>query len=51
MGDTHMGEAEDTRELRTTSCAVSGVQHSECHCEHKSFLIGKYPKIGKDVIV
>ena len=51
MGDTHMGEAEETVEPRTTSCTDSGLRHSECHCEHVSFLIGKYPKIGKDVIV
>ena len=51
MGDTHMGEAEETREPRTTSCADSGVRHCECHCEHVSFLICNYPNIGKDVIV
>ena len=51
MGDTHNGEAEETRDPRATSCANSGVRHSECHCEHVSFLIGKYPKIGKDVIL
>ena len=51
MGDTHVGEAEERREPRTTSCAESGVQHSECHCEHVFFVIGKFPEIGKDVIV
>ena len=51
MGDTHMGEAKETRVLRTTSCADSGVRHSECQCKHVSFLIGKYPNIGNDVIV
>ena len=51
MGDTQMREADETTEPRTTSCADSGVRHSECHCEHVSFLIGKYPNIGKDVIV
>ena len=51
MGNTHMRGAEKTTEPRTTSCADSGVRHSECHCEHVSFLIGKYPKIRKDVIV
>ena len=51
MGDTHMGDAEEAREPRTTSCADSGLRHSACHCEHVSFLIGKYPKNGKDAIV
>ena len=31
--------------------AGSGGKHVECHCEHVSFLIGKYPKIGMDAIV
>ena len=26
-------------------------RHIECHCEHVSFLIGKYPKMGMDAIV
>ena len=51
MGDTHMGEAEDTREPRSGSCTDSRVRHSECHCEHVFFLIDKFPKIKKDVIV
>ena len=51
MGDTHMGEVEEMRALRTTSCADSGVRHSECHCKHVSFLISKYPNIGKDVVL
>ena len=29
----------------------SGGRHTECHCEHVSFLIGKYPKMGMDAIV
>ena len=32
-------------------CAGSGGKHAECHCEHVSFLIGKYPKMGMDAIV
>ena len=31
--------------------AGSGGRHVECHCEHVSFLIGKYPKMGMDAIV
>ena len=32
-------------------CARSGGKHVECHCEHVSFLIGKYPKMGMDAIM
>ena len=32
-------------------CAGSGGKHVECHCEHVSFLIGRYPKMGMDAIV
>ena len=32
-------------------CAGSGEKHVECHCEHVSFLISKYPKMGMDAIV
>ena len=32
-------------------CAGSGGKHAECHCEHVSFLMGKYPKMGMDAIV
>ena len=35
----------------TVGCAGSGGEHVECHCEHVSFLIGKYPKMGMDAIV
>ena len=49
MGDTPM--AENYEAPGTVGCAGSGGKHVECHCEHVSFLIGKYPKIGMDVIV
>ena len=29
----------------------TGGRHAECHCEHVSFLMGKYPKMGMDAIV
>ena len=32
-------------------CAGSGGRPVECHYEHVSFLIGKYPKMGMDAIV
>ena len=49
MGDTPMaGESEAPG---TVGCAESGGKHVECHCEHVSFLIGKYPKMGMDAIV
>ena len=35
----------------TAGCAGSGGKQSECHCEHVSFLMGKYPKMGMDAIV
>ena len=35
----------------TAGCAESGGQHAACHCEHVSFLMGKYPKMGMDAIV
>ena len=35
----------------TAGCAGSGGKHAECHCEHVSFLMGKYPKMGMDAIV
>ena len=44
MGDTPMAPG-------TVGCAGSGGKHVECHCEHVSFLIGKYPKMGMDAIV
>ena len=49
MGDTPM--AEDSEAPGTVGCAGSGGRHVECHCEHVSFLIGKYPKMGMDAIV
>ena len=49
MGDTLM--AEKSEAPGTVGCAGSGGKHAECHCEHVSFLIGKYPKMGMDAIV
>ena len=49
MGDTPM--AEESEAPGTTRCAGSGGKHAECHCEHVSFLIGKYPKMGMDAVV
>ena len=49
MGDTSMAEESDAP--GTVGCAGSGGKHVECHCEHVSFLIGKYPKMGMDAIV
>ena len=49
MGDTPM--AEEFEAPGTVGCAGSGGKHVECHCEHVSFLIGKYPKMGMDPIV
>ena len=49
MGDTPM--AEESEAPGTVGCAGSGGKHVECHCEHVSFLIGKYPKMGMDTIV
>ena len=49
MGDTPM--AEESEAPGTVGCARSGGRHVECHCEHVSFLIGKYPKMGMDAIV
>ena len=49
MGDTPMaGESEAPG---TVGCARAGGKHVECHCEHVSFLIGKYPRMGMDAIV
>ena len=49
MGDTPM--AEESEAPGTVGCAGSGGKHVECHCEHVSFLISKYPKMGTDAIV
>ena len=49
MGDTPM--AEESEAPGTVGCAGSGGKHVECHCEHVSFLIGKYPKMWMDAIV
>ena len=49
MGDTPMAEGSDAP--GTVGCAGSGGKHVECHCEHVSFLNGKYPKMGMDAIV
>ena len=49
MGDTPV--AEESEAPGTVGCAGSGGKHVECHCEHVSFLIGKYPKMGMDAIV
>ena len=49
MGDTPM--AEESKAPGTAGCAGSGGRHAECHCEHVSFLMGKYPKMGMDAIV
>ena len=49
MGDTPM--AEESEAPGTVGCAGSGGKHVECHCEHVSFLIGKYPKMGMDAMV
>ena len=49
MGDTPM--AEESEAPGTVGRAGSGGKHVECHCEHVSFLIGKYPKMGMDAIV
>ena len=43
--------AEESEAPGTVGCAGSGGKHIECHCEHVSFLIGKYPKMGMDAIV
>ena len=49
MGDTPM--AEESEAPGTVGCAGSGGKHVECHCEHVSFLTGKYPKMEMDAIV
>ena len=49
VGDTPMGDESEVP--GTAGCAGSGGRHAECHCEHVSFLMGKYPKMGMDAIV
>ena len=49
MGDTPM--AEESEAPGTAGRAGTGGRHAECHCEHVSFLLGKYPKMGMDAIV
>ena len=49
IGDTPMGEESEVP--GTAGCAGSGGKQAQCHCEHVSFLMGKYPKIGMDAIV
>ena len=49
MGETPMAEGSEAP--GTMGCAGSGGKHVECHCEHVSFLIGKYPKMAMDAIV
>ena len=49
MGDTPM--AEESEAPGTVGCAGSGGKHVECPCEHVSFLISKYTKIGMYAIV
>ena len=49
IGDTPMGD--ESEAPGTDGCAGSGGRHAECHCEHVSFLMGKYPKMGMDAIV
>ena len=49
IGDTPMGDESEVP--GTAGCAGSGGKHAECHCEHVSFLMGKYPKMGMDAIV
>ena len=49
IGDTPMGD--ESEAPGTAGCAGSGGKHAACHFEHVSFLMGKYPKMGMDVIV
>ena len=49
MGDTPM--ADECEAPGTVGCAGSGGKQVECHCEHVSYLIVKYPKMGMDAIV
>ena len=49
IGDTPMGDESEVP--GTAGCAEFGGRHAACHCEHVSFLMGKYPKMGMDAIV
>ena len=49
IGDTPM--VDESEVPGTAGCAESGGKHAACHCEHVSFLMGKYPKMGMDTIV
>ena len=49
IGDTPMGHESEVP--GTAGCAESGGKHAVCHCEHVSFLMGKYPKMAMDAIV
>ena len=49
IGDTPMGDESEVP--GTAGCAGSGGKQAECHCEHVSFLMGKYPKMGMDAIL
>ena len=49
IGDTPMGDESEVP--GTAGCAESGGKQAACHCEHVSFLMGKYPKMGMDAIV
>ena len=49
LGDTPVGD--ESEAPRTAGCAGSVRKQAECHCEHVSFLVGKYPKMGIDAIV
>ena len=49
IGDTPMGD--ESEAPGTAGCAGSGGKHAECHCEHVSFFMAKYPKMGMDAIV
>ena len=49
IGDTPMGDESEVP--GTAGWAESGGKHAACHCEHVSFLMGKYPKMGMHAIV
>ena len=49
IGDTPMGNESEVP--GTAGCAESGGKHAACHCDHVSFLMGKYPKMVMDAIV